>query len=238
MVAEVAELRAAKLILDLERRRAVAAGQALPERIEVGAMMEVPSLYWQLPTLLREIDFLSVGSNDLLQFLFACDRGSPVLGDRYDVLSPPALSFFRALVEQCRRDRSAEHPARAGDEDPHRGDSAPTEQQLDQVGPVLGSGPGLDVESSNALGFLPDLSRQHLDCDVPPEAVVVGKIGARSYAFVGLERIGGIMVYDITDPYAPEFQTYVNNRDFAGDAAAGAQARPGGCGDDTQPDAG
>lgn len=65
-------------------------------------MMEVPSLYWQLPLLLEEVDFLSVGSNDLLQFLFACDRGSPALGDRYDVLSPPALSFIKGLVEQCR----------------------------------------------------------------------------------------------------------------------------------------
>jgi phosphotransferase system, enzyme I, PtsP len=102
MVAEVAEFRAAKRLLELERARAVAAGQTLPLRIEVGAMMEVPSLYWQLPTLLKEVDFLSVGSNDLLQFLFACDRGSPELADRYDVLSPPALSFIRALVEQCR----------------------------------------------------------------------------------------------------------------------------------------
>ncbi|MEZ5863639.1 MAG: phosphoenolpyruvate--protein phosphotransferase [Geminicoccaceae bacterium] len=102
MVAEVAELRAARHLLELERGRAVARGQVLPERIEVGAMMEVPSLYWQLPVLLREVDFLSVGSNDLLQFLFACDRGSQVLGDRYDVLSPPALGFLRGLVEHCR----------------------------------------------------------------------------------------------------------------------------------------
>ncbi len=102
MVAEVAELKAAKRLLELERNRALAAGQALPERIEVGAMMEVPSLYWQLKTLLHEIDFLSIGSNDLLQFLFACDRGSPALSERYDVLSPPALSFIRALVEECR----------------------------------------------------------------------------------------------------------------------------------------
>jgi len=102
MVAEVAEFRAAKRLLEHECRRAAAAGQSLPERVEVGAMMEVPSLYWQLPALLREVDFLSVGSNDLLQFLFACDRGSPMIGDRYDVLSPPALSFIRALVEACR----------------------------------------------------------------------------------------------------------------------------------------
>ena len=102
MVAEVAELRAARRLLELERSRALAQGQPLPGRVEVGAMMEVPSLYWQLPLLLREVDFLSVGSNDLMQFLFACDRNSSVLGDRYDVLSPPALGFLRGLVEHCR----------------------------------------------------------------------------------------------------------------------------------------
>lgn len=54
-----------------------------------------------------------------------------------------------------------------------------------------------------------------------PEAVEVGEIYGRTYAFVGLERIGGVAVYDITDPFSPRFVQYVNNRDFAGDAAAG-----------------
>lgn len=54
-----------------------------------------------------------------------------------------------------------------------------------------------------------------------PEGVTVGKLGDRLYAFIGLERIGGIMVYDITDPNAPQFVTYNNNRDFSGDAEAG-----------------
>jgi hypothetical protein len=54
-----------------------------------------------------------------------------------------------------------------------------------------------------------------------PEALAIGQIGDRSYAFVGLERIGGIVVYDITDPKQPSFVTYANNRDFAGDAEAG-----------------
>jgi hypothetical protein len=54
-----------------------------------------------------------------------------------------------------------------------------------------------------------------------PEALALGQIGERTYAFVGLERIGGVVVYDITDPTAPLFVTYANNRDFAGDAAAG-----------------
>ncbi len=102
MVAEVAELEAARQLLDMELARARAKGVELPSRIEVGAMFEVPSLYWQLTSLLKRVDFLSIGSNDLFQFLFACDRGNPALVDRYDVLSPPALSFFHDMVQRCR----------------------------------------------------------------------------------------------------------------------------------------
>lgn len=54
-----------------------------------------------------------------------------------------------------------------------------------------------------------------------PEAIEIGKINGRSYAFIGLERIGGVMIYDITNPYNVMFIDYVNNRDFSGDAAAG-----------------
>ncbi|WP_204152379.1 choice-of-anchor I family protein [Leptolyngbya sp. CCY15150] len=54
-----------------------------------------------------------------------------------------------------------------------------------------------------------------------PEGVTLGQINGRTYAFIGLERIGGVMVYDITDPSAAEFVEYINPRDFAGDAAAG-----------------
>ena len=79
-----------------------AAGQTPPQAVRVGTMLEVPALFWQLPALLRRIDFLAIGSNDLMQFLFACDRGNPQLIDRYDVLSPPVLSFLRELVQRCR----------------------------------------------------------------------------------------------------------------------------------------
>ncbi|HLT01621.1 MAG TPA: phosphoenolpyruvate--protein phosphotransferase, partial [Geminicoccaceae bacterium] len=93
MVAEVAELTAAKELLDMELARAEARGEPLPSSVRVGVMLEVPSLLWQLRALLPRIDFLSIGTNDLLQFLFACDRGNPELVDRYDVLSPPVLNF-------------------------------------------------------------------------------------------------------------------------------------------------
>jgi len=54
-----------------------------------------------------------------------------------------------------------------------------------------------------------------------PEGVTVGKLSGRNYAFIGLERIGGVMVYDVTDPTQPEFVQYINTRDFSGDAEAG-----------------
>ncbi|MEZ4868570.1 MAG: choice-of-anchor I family protein [Caldilineaceae bacterium] len=54
-----------------------------------------------------------------------------------------------------------------------------------------------------------------------PEGVDIGVVNGKSYAFIGLERIGGVMVYDISDPHAPVFVDYVNNRDFSGDAEAG-----------------
>jgi phosphotransferase system enzyme I (PtsP) len=64
-------------------------------------MLEVPSLLWQLPALLERIDFLSVGTNDLAQFLFASDRGNPRLADRYDLLSAPVIALLREVVTQC-----------------------------------------------------------------------------------------------------------------------------------------
>jgi 2',3'-cyclic-nucleotide 2'-phosphodiesterase/3'-nucleotidase/5'-nucleotidase len=54
-----------------------------------------------------------------------------------------------------------------------------------------------------------------------PEGVELGKIGRRVYAFLGLERIGGVMVWDVTNPFGPRFVQYLNNRDFAGDPEAG-----------------
>ena len=65
-------------------------------------MLEVPGLMWQLRPLLSRVEFLSVGSNDLFQFLFATDRGNPRVADRYDVLSPGLLSLLKNLIVEAR----------------------------------------------------------------------------------------------------------------------------------------
>jgi len=101
MIAEIAEFEAARRLLDKEMARLIAEGYEEPRSLQVGVMLEVPSLLFQLPELLKRIDFLSVGTNDLAQFLYACDRGNPRLAERYDMLSAPMLAVFRHIVAQC-----------------------------------------------------------------------------------------------------------------------------------------
>jgi phosphotransferase system enzyme I (PtsP) len=98
MVAELAEFDRARALLDLELARARQEGRQPPASVKVGVMLEVPALLWQLSGLCERVDFLSVGTNDLLQFLFACDRGNPRLADRYDPLSAPMLRLLREVV--------------------------------------------------------------------------------------------------------------------------------------------
>jgi phosphotransferase system enzyme I (PtsP) len=97
MVATVAEFRAARDLLQAEAARV----RPSPGRLSIGTMLEVPALLWQLPELLRETDFISVGSNDLMQFLFAADRSSPALATRYDLLSAPVLGLLEDVVRMA-----------------------------------------------------------------------------------------------------------------------------------------
>ena len=101
MVSEISEFDRAKALLERELELAARRDTILPSAVNVGVMLEVPSLYFQLPALLRRIDFLSVGSNDLQQFFFACDRGSRQVGERFDSLSPALLRFLRDVASQC-----------------------------------------------------------------------------------------------------------------------------------------
>jgi phosphotransferase system enzyme I (PtsP) len=101
MIAEVAEFIAARALVDKEIDRLGRLGRDGPKSRRVGAILEVPSLAWQLDTLLPLVDFMSVGSNDLFQFLFASDRSNPRLSGRYDLLSPPALAFLKNVVDKA-----------------------------------------------------------------------------------------------------------------------------------------
>jgi len=102
MISDVSEFKMAREILDKEISRQKKAGRILPTKIKVGTMLEVPALIWQLDNLLPLLDFISIGSNDLMQFFFACDRENPKLVGRYDPISPPALLMLKSIVDKCK----------------------------------------------------------------------------------------------------------------------------------------
>lgn len=102
-IAEVSEFKAARELVDQEADLLRQRGQEMPEKISVGTMLEVPSLAWQLEALCPIVDFVSVGSNDLFQFMFASDRANPKLTERYDPLNPPMLRFLSHTADICRQ---------------------------------------------------------------------------------------------------------------------------------------
>lgn len=99
MVSEVWEFDAAKQVFDEQLAFLRGKKKRVPEAIHFGAMLEVPALAETLDLLLPKLSFLSVGTNDLTQFLFAADRGNPALAERYDWLSIPILRFLRRVVQ-------------------------------------------------------------------------------------------------------------------------------------------
>src|ERR1700758_1062772 len=102
MIATVAEFDQAKELVERELTHLRRHGHKLPDAVEVGSMVEVPSLLYQLDELLEHADFLSVGSNDLVQFLYAVDRGNPRVSTRFDPLSAPVLRALKDIAERSR----------------------------------------------------------------------------------------------------------------------------------------
>ena len=98
---EVSEFTIARRLIDKDLAHLRRHARPGPTKIALGAMIEVPSLLWQLDELLCRVDFVSVGSNDLLQFIFAADRGNVRVAQRFDVLSPTALRVLRQIVVQA-----------------------------------------------------------------------------------------------------------------------------------------
>jgi phosphotransferase system enzyme I (PtsP) len=109
MVAEPWEFEAAKAVFDSQVKFLRKCKKSLPEAIRYGVMLEVPSLAETLDLLLPQVSFISIGTNDLTQFLFAADRANPKLAERYDWLSPAILRFLRRVVAS-----TAGHPVHLG----------------------------------------------------------------------------------------------------------------------------
>ena len=103
MVAQAAEFDAAKRLVSRETEWLAQHDHELPTEIQLGAMVEVPSLLWQLDEIAARADFLSVGSNDLMQYLFAADRDNKRVSRRFDPLSAPMLRALRSIAEAGRK---------------------------------------------------------------------------------------------------------------------------------------
>ncbi len=103
MVAIVSEFDNARALVERELTYLRRHGHRLPNQVMVGAMLEVPSLLFALDDILERADFLSVGSNDLVQFLFAADRGNAQVANRFDPLSPPGLRVLKMISDTCKK---------------------------------------------------------------------------------------------------------------------------------------
>jgi len=102
MVSEPWEFEEAQALFEAQRAVIARKGKPMPLAIRYGSMLEVPALAESLDVLLPRIDFLSIGTNDLTQFLFAADRAHPKLAERYDWLSPAILRFLARVVGQTK----------------------------------------------------------------------------------------------------------------------------------------
>src|SRR3569623_1904390 len=106
MVTEVEEMRQVRALLQKEVLHLSKFGHPLPRKLQYGAMLEVPSLLWQLDELMAESDFVSVGSNDLFQFAMAVDRDNARVSDRFDNLGKPFLRVLRDIARAGERNNT------------------------------------------------------------------------------------------------------------------------------------
>lgn len=99
MVATIEEFRQARTILDEEKRKLVDAGVAVANNIEVGMMLEIPAVAMMADLFAQEVDFFSIGSNDLIQYLFAADRGNARVAYLYQELHPAVLRTVKRVID-------------------------------------------------------------------------------------------------------------------------------------------
>ncbi len=106
MVTELGEIAQAREIIDREVRHLSRFAHLLPNSLKLGAMLEVPSLLFQLDELMKAVDFVSVGSNDLFQFVMAVDRGNTRMANRFDPLSVPFLRVLKTIADAGKRNHT------------------------------------------------------------------------------------------------------------------------------------
>jgi phosphotransferase system, enzyme I, PtsP len=102
LITELAEFAEARSHVLREVHREKSLGHAVPETIEIGAMMETPSLAYAPKAFFDLTDFISIGGNDLKQFFFAADRENELVRRRYDTLNLSFLGFLEQIVARCR----------------------------------------------------------------------------------------------------------------------------------------
>ena len=100
-VAQLEEFRSARAEFDKAMERECILGHPLPSDVEIGAMLETPSLAFAPDIFFQEVDFISIGGNDLKQFFFAADRENERVRRRYDTLNVSFLSFLEQLIARC-----------------------------------------------------------------------------------------------------------------------------------------
>ncbi|MDP4991118.1 MAG: phosphoenolpyruvate--protein phosphotransferase, partial [Marivita lacus] len=100
-VAQYEEYNAARAEVDKAIAREKKLGHILPEKLEIGAMLETPSLAFACKKFYEEVEFLSIGGNDLKQFFFAADRENERVRRRYDTLNVSFLTFLENIVDRC-----------------------------------------------------------------------------------------------------------------------------------------
>ena len=101
LITEMSEFQAARAHTMRELHREKSLGHPVPERLEIGAMMETPSLAYASKAFFELTDFISVGGNDLKQFFFAADRENELVRRRYDTLNLSFLGFLEQIVARC-----------------------------------------------------------------------------------------------------------------------------------------
>ena len=103
MITMVSEVDVVRAILDREMEAQARFGHSMPNEVLLGSMIEVPSLLWQMDELMQRVDFISVGTNDLFQFMAASDRTNSRMANRFNPLSRPFLRALRDIVRAAER---------------------------------------------------------------------------------------------------------------------------------------